>query len=148
MTSEIRVRQFTIAPNTPIATPSVQAMTFPQRQVTNIHWRVPSGPSGLMGWSLQVAGNPVIPLDPGTYIVTDDDSDDWPLENYPDQGQWQFVGYNLDIYPHTVYLQLQLAVSVGPQTTPAQLPSSQLSSPPPAVIPATIPLPDLSVVAV
>lgn len=134
MVSEIRTFQVTIPANTYLPALYVQAIDFPPRTVTGIHWKVPPGPSGLMGWALTVAGNPVIPRVQGTYIVTDNDSDTWQLEGYPDQGQWQVAGYNNDRYDHTVYLDFLLDQNVTSQATPAQIPNTDLSSPAPIVI--------------
>lgn len=131
MVSEIRTFAVTIPAGTPLATPFVQAITFPPRIVTAIHWKVPPGPSGLMGWALTIAGNPVIPRVQGTYFVTDNDSDTWTLEGYPDQGQWQLAGYNTDIYDHTVFLDFLLDQISAGSATPAQIPNADLSSPAP-----------------
>lgn len=129
MVSEIRPFAVTIPALTPLATPLVTPIVFPPRVVTAIRWKVPPGPSGLMGWALTVAGNPVIPRQQGTYFITDNDADTWPLEGYPDQGQWQLTGYNTDIYPHTVYLTFLLDQISSQLTAPAILPNEALSSP-------------------
>lgn len=82
----------------------VADISFPSREVIAVSWRVPPGPSGLMGWALTSAGTPVIPIQPGTYIVTDNQSATWNLEGYLDSGNWQLTGYNTGLYDHTVYL--------------------------------------------
>lgn len=46
----------------------------------------------------------MIPIQPGTYIVTDDQSATWNLSGYLDSGNWQVTGYNTGLYDHTVYL--------------------------------------------
>lgn len=82
-----------------------------------------------MGWALTVAGNPVIPRQQGTYFVTDNDSDTWLLEGYPDQGQWQLTGYNTDVYDHTVYLDFLLDQVSTQLAAPALISNAALSSP-------------------
>lgn len=76
-----------------------------------------------MGWQLSSDGVAVIPVVPGTFIVADDESDDWPLDGYPDAGNWQVTGYNTGVYPHTVYLtfllDLIVPASVAPQLVAA-----------------------------
>ena len=148
MASEIRSFQVTIPAGTPIASPFTQAITFPPRTVVQVDWQVPPGPSGLMGWSLTVAGQPVIPRNPGSFIVADNVARSWPLEGYPDQGQWQVTGYNTDIYPHTVYLDFLLELNGTTTPQPAQIPNDQLSSPPPDVSALTVAAPDLSLAGV
>lgn len=61
-----------------------------------------------MGWALTSAGTPVIPIQAGAYIVTDNQAATWNLEGYLDSGNWQLTGYNTGLYPHTVYLTFQL----------------------------------------
>lgn len=103
------------------AAPLVTPIVFPERTVRQVSWRVPPGPSGLMGWALTSDGTPVIPVQPKTYIVTDNQADSWELEGYLDSGNWQVTGYNTGIYPHTVYLTflLDLIGSGGQPSAPA-----------------------------
>lgn len=129
MVSEIRAFAVTIPAGTLKSAPAVTPITFPPRVVTAIRWKVPPGPSGLMGWALTVAGNPVIPRQQGTYFVTDNDSDTWLLEGYPDQGQWQLTGYNTDVYDHTVYLDFLLDQVSTQLAAPALISNAALSSP-------------------
>jgi hypothetical protein len=120
--SQIRSYQVTIPAGTAQDAPYTADITFPAYQVNALRWKVPPGPSGLMGWQLQVAGQPVIPRVAGSWIVADNESDTWTLTGYPDQGQWQLAGYNTDIYDHTVYLDFLLDPVVSQQ--PSQLPGS------------------------
>jgi hypothetical protein len=147
MVSEIRTFAVTIPAGTALDTPYTEAITFPPRVVTAIHWKVPPGPSGLMGWALTVADSPVIPRAQGTYFVTDNDSDTWTLEGYPDQGDWQVTGYNTDIYDHTVYLDFLLDQISAELATPALISNEALSSTPttaPAVAAPVVTAPVLS----
>jgi len=108
----------TIPAGTTKSVPLVTPITFPSRIVTSVAWRVPPGPSGLMGWALTSDGTPVIPVQPGAYMVTDNQADTWYLEGYLDSGNWQVTGYNTGIYPHTVYLTFQLDLPGTVETTP------------------------------
>lgn len=121
MAQEIREFAVTTPAGTAKATPLVTNISFPERIVTAITYRVPPGPSGLMGWALTSSGAPVIPIQRGIYMVTDNQADTWELEGYLDSGNWQVTSYNTGIYPHTVFLTFQL-----------DLPGSVVSSPPPA----------------
>lgn len=139
MVSEIRTRTVTIPAGTPITAPVTTDISFPPRIVTAIYWKVPPGPSGLMGWALTIAGNPVIPRDGGTYIIADGESDTWQLEDYPDQGIWQVTGYNTDIYPHSIYLTFLLDQLTQGLALPQQIPNSALSSAAPAASGLAVP---------
>jgi hypothetical protein len=79
-------------------------LTFTQANVNAIRWRVPPGPRGLMGWALAMGNVQVIPDDAGSFIIADDEEDTWQIENLPDSGAWQLIGYNLGTFDHTVYL--------------------------------------------
>lgn len=73
-----------------------------------------------MGWALTSAGTPVIPIQAGAYIVTDNQSATWQLEGYLDSGNWQVTAYNTGLYDHTVYLTflLDLPGMVAPPALP------------------------------
>ena len=73
-----------------------------------------------MGWQLSSDGVAVIPVVAGTWVVADDESDDWALDGYPDAGNWQVTGYNTGVYPHTVYLTFLLDL-IRPSATAPQL---------------------------
>ena len=122
MAQEIREFAVTVPAGTLKTAPLVTPITFPSRTVTSITWRVPPGPSGLMGWALTSAGTPVIPIQPGTYIVTDNQADTWYLDGYLDSGNWSVTAYNTGLYPHTVYLTFLLDIP-GSSVIPAQPPT-------------------------
>lgn len=70
--------------------------------------RIPPGPRGLVGFALGSAGQNIIPYNNGQWIIADDDTINWPLEDYLDSGAWQLQGYNLGQYDHTIYLRFLL----------------------------------------
>lgn len=124
---EVRSFNVTIPAGTPASAPVTTDIFFPARIVSGVHWKVPPGPSGLMGWQLTMNdGTPVIPTG-GGYIITDNDSDTWALQNQPDSGQWEVTGYNTDIYPHTVYLDFLLDVISAPATGPVLVANADLT---------------------
>lgn len=121
MAQEIREFAVTIPAGTTKAAPFVTSIAFPARTVVAVSYRVPPGPSGLMGWALTSAGTPVIPIQQGSYIVTDNQFATWDLEGYLDSGNWAVTGYNLGLYPHTVHLTFALDLPgsvVVPPTPP------------------------------
>ena len=120
MAQEIREFAVQVPPGTPKTAPVTTNIAFPAREVIAVSWRVPPGPSGLMGWALTSAGTPVIPIQRGTYIVTDNQADTWQLEGYLDSGNWQVTAYNTGLYAHTLYLTflLDLPGTALPPTPP------------------------------
>ena len=94
-------------PTTPAGTtqavPFAADLTLPAYEVQLIRWRVPPGPQGNLGWQLWYAGALVLPQN-GLWIVADNESDKMELDELPTAGAWQFLGYNIGDYDHTVYL--------------------------------------------
>jgi len=128
---EVRSFAVTIPAGTAITAPYTQDIYTPARVLAALHWKVPPGPSGLMGWRLTMSGgNPVIPTG-GGWIIADDEDATWNLTDQPDSGFWELTGYNTDIYPHTVYLDFLLDLVGETPTVISQIPSSALSSPAP-----------------
>ena len=116
---EIRSYQVTIPAGTPEAAPYTQDIFFPAREVVAVSWRVPPGPSGLMGWRLTMNdGIAVIPYG-GGWIIADDQYNTWPLTSLPDSGYWEVTGYNTGTYPHSVFLDFQLELISQAVSTPA-----------------------------
>lgn len=137
MAVEIRRFTFTIPAGTLKTALKTQVVTFPPRVVTQINIRVPPGPAGQMGFSIGSSGNPVIPIDPGTFVVTDNERIEWPLERFWDSGSWEFFGYNLGQYDHSVYIEFlcDLVPIAPPPVTPVLSPlviSSTSPAPPSA----------------
>lgn len=120
MTSDaaVEIRSFAalIPAGTAIAAPITVPLTMPTREVLWIEVKVPPGPSGLMGFNLGSAGQQVIPTGAGSWIVTSDESFRWDLTGEIDSGAWELHGYNIGVYPHTVYL--RFAVILPAVTAP------------------------------
>jgi hypothetical protein len=104
MANEVRSFQATFPAGTALATPLTVNMGFPPRTVETLEIIVPPGPSGLMGFRITMGGTSVIPIQPNTWLVTDDDKITWKLDGLPNSGAWQIQGYNTDEYDHSVYL--------------------------------------------
>ena len=83
---------------------------MPPRLVNQVEIRVPPGPRGELGFALGAAGQPVIPRAAGTFVVTDDERIEWPLEGQIDSGAWECFTYNTGALPHTVYLRFLVSV--------------------------------------
>lgn len=132
---EVRSFQATIPAGTAITSPKVIDTPFPAREVVWVHWKVPTGPSGLMGWRLSMSGGVAVLPTGGGWIITDDDSDTWNLTGQPDSGFWEVSGYNTDLYDHSVYLDFGLVMPGGPAPVVPLIPSAVLSQPLPVPVP-------------
>jgi hypothetical protein len=98
----------TIPLGTPVVSPVTVNLTMPPRVVRRVSWRVPPGPAGLMGWALAAAGQPMIPVNSGQWIVTNDEADTWDVDQYLTSGAWQLMGWNTGLFDHHVYLRFQV----------------------------------------
>lgn len=129
MASEVRSFINTIPAGTQALAPFVTDMIMPPRIVEALEITVPPGPRGLVGFAIGAAGQWIFPIQAGRWIVTDNEEIHWPLEDQIDSGGWQFFGYNLGQFPHTIYVRFL----VRPTTVPLDsggvqpIPSSALS---------------------
>lgn len=104
MANQIFAFQCTVPAGTAIATPFTQSLVMPPQVISSIEVIVPPGPRGQMGFQIGSSGNQILPADFGTWFVTDDERVRWDLTGQITSGGWEFFGYNLGIYAHSVYL--------------------------------------------
>lgn len=93
-----------ISANTPVSTPMSFPLQFPSADVERIEVRIPPGPSGLVGFSINHGGGNFIPQGNGNWIIADDESLAWPTDGAPNNGNWSVVAYNTDVVVHTIYV--------------------------------------------
>lgn len=127
---EVRSFKVTIPAGTTEADPYTEDVTMPPRLVTAVHWRVPPGPSGLMGWRLTMSGGVAVIPTGGGWIITDDDAETWNLTGQPDGGYWQVSGYNTGAHDHSVYVDFLLDLVTSAAEVAAYYSNAQLSSTP------------------
>lgn len=104
MATRIEAFTVTIPKNTVKASPVTVDTTFNYGTVDEIEIDVPPGPSGLMGFQIAYGQQVIIPYSDSEYIVADNNRIRWPLTNFPDGQFWAVIGYNTDIYDHTIYV--------------------------------------------
>lgn len=110
--------------------PVTVATALPPRRVTQIQWRVPPGPLGLMGWRITSAKAQIIPRAQGSWMINNAQSGTWTLENLPDSGAWEVTGYNTGVNPHTVYVTYLVEVIAPAPSLPMVLPYHALAEVP------------------
>jgi hypothetical protein len=141
-TPAVEVRSFAVVipGGTTKASPFTEDIYMPPRELVAVSWRVPPGPSGLMGWRLTMSGGvPVIPTG-GGWIVADDQYETWPLTSQPDSGAWEVTGYNTGAYDHAVYLDFLVDLVGQAVASPAlvSIPASGYGGG--GTVPATVPV--------
>lgn len=108
MADRIEAPPFTIPAGTAIATPASLSLFSRDAEVVELEILFPPGPSGLVGVSVWHSNEQIIPATRGQWVVTDSETIRWTLSGYPTGASWQVRGYNLDVYPHTIYMRLLL----------------------------------------
>lgn len=121
MATRIETPQLLVPAGTPIAAP-VSTSLYAQRAImVALEILIPPGPSGLVGFRFDHSNRQVIPKIDGTWIIADGETIKFPLENYSVQPAWSIVAYNLDVYPHTLYVRVLLDDTVTPQRSTVDL---------------------------
>jgi hypothetical protein len=108
--TELRAYSATIPAGTLQAAPATFDMSFPTRQVDNITVFVPPGNNGTVGFWIANAGVPMIPYNPGGFLVGNNEVIPLPLTDQITSGSWQLIGFNLGQFPHTLYVRFYLSV--------------------------------------
>lgn len=71
-------------------------------QVDWIELEIPPENGGNVGFYLASSNQQIIPYQPGTFIVSGGGFRHWDLADHPTSGDWQFYGYNVGAFPHTI----------------------------------------------
>lgn len=131
---EVRVFTPTCPIGTPSTAPQVTNLIMPPRTVKHIRIRIPKGPNGVMGFALTSGGLNVIPYGAQAFIIASDEVIDWDPVDQIDSGSWQVAMYNTGLYPHTIYIQMTVAVPDVPDASAGIVPISIAPAPPVAPI--------------
>lgn len=111
----------TIPANTPQTALFTADMSFVSADVEKILTIIPAGPAGSVGFQVKSGGGQFVPQTPGQFIVADGYVFEFPQNKAPNNGNWQFVGYNTDYQAHTI----QIAFYVNDFTS-TSVPSTSL----------------------
>lgn len=137
MAYQVRQTTATIPANTAKSAPVTVDLVTGYWDVTAVGLTVPSGPSGLMGFQLWIGGGQWIPFDSGEYIVWDDVTELWELDDQPAGQAWSVVGYNLDdVFAHSVQVRFHIDTVASP--TPPAPTLTVIQSTPAPVEPVTL----------
>jgi len=108
MAERIEIITVTVPAATPIATPQSTLIPWREGNPERVEFRIPPGPSGLVGVALAHSGRKVIPKNAAEWLITDNEHVIWPLEEYPSNAKWTILAYNLDIYDHVFQVRMLL----------------------------------------
>lgn len=123
MTNRIEPFSVTIPAATTIAAPQTTTFVFNDGIVRHLDITVPPGPSGLVGFVIVYGTQTVIPYKGSNWIIADNRIISWDLDDFPTGRGWGLRGYNLDIYPHTIYLEFHVdEIPIAPTPLPTVIP--------------------------
>lgn len=111
----------TIPAGTTAANPYTQQTPLGDCDVQSITLTFPPGCAGLVGATINAAGSPAYPNQPGQYFVFDDYIFEQTVSRQIQSGQWSVTGYNTDTNNHTVQVIFQanyIAAPPGGFSTP------------------------------
>ena len=94
----------TFPAGTPKAAPLVVPTKFEVNVVERIVWRFPPGALGVVGIQIGAGPVPVIPANPGGFLVASGETTSYDVDQFPVGGDWSVIGYNTGVFPHTVYV--------------------------------------------
>jgi hypothetical protein len=118
MATDVIALSATVPAGTVPPSPAVIQLPVGTNLIDKIRWRVPPGPRGNLSWYLAMGGVQVLPQAGGGPVIADNEYAEWAIENLPDSGAWQLVGFNTGIYDHTVYLDFYVTpVALADTTT-------------------------------
>lgn len=104
MAQRVLTRQVTVPAGTPSSAPVAVDLSFSQGSVTEVHIVIPDGHAGFTGIALAQANQQVIPEDTNSWIIGNNEPVYLPLSDYLNNGNWQAVMYNTDVYDHAFHL--------------------------------------------
>ena len=96
--------------------PKKENTTFRHGNVERVQIIVPAGHAGKTGIRLTIAHQQLLPITPGSWIITDDEVIDWPLAGFLDSGSWGVEAYNEDINAHEWFIRFLIS-EVGSRGT-------------------------------
>lgn len=121
MPTQYRSFQVTIPAGTPKVTPVIINTRFEPMTVSEIDVLIPPGPLGQMGFQIASSRVQVIPWNTGQFIVSNDERLTLPINNAPNSGDWQVIGYNTGVFDHTIWVRFALdSNSIATAPAPAQ----------------------------
>lgn len=119
MAGAIEVYAFSVVfpTGTTPAAPTTIPVTIPTRKVVGIEADVPDGWNGVVGFALASDGQQIIPANRGQWIIASGDVLHWTIDDLPETGDFQIIGYNTGVYSHTLYLRILAALVDRSQVT-------------------------------
>jgi hypothetical protein len=108
MADRVHAFDVTIPAGTAKASPATTALSMLEGRVVRMALTFPDGCVGLVGIGVHYAHTQVIPFDVNTWLLANGVRLQFDLHNYPTGNQWALIGYNTDVYDHTIYVEFEV----------------------------------------
>lgn len=125
MSIEVYTFDVTTPAGTAADAPQTVQIPMPDRQVDRIDVVAPAGLNGTVGFQIGMAGQQIIPVNTGGWIVTSAETVSFDLTGLPTSGAWEVFTYNTGIYPHTLHIRFVVSLPGGDSTTAPTLATMQ-----------------------
>ena len=109
MATRIWETQVTVPAGTLPAAPQVTKWVTEDDTLVDVEIEIPPGHNGLTGIKILKGGSPLIPYSPNSWIIANDYSRLFPVDDYVPTSDVTIVAYNQGAYPHTFYLRATIA---------------------------------------
>lgn len=143
MAARIYETQFTVPAGTALASPVTQTWVTEDNTIVDIELEVPPGHNGLTGIRVTKGGTSLLPYNSNSWIVANDYSRTFPVNDYIPTGDLTLQGYNTGQYNHTFYLRMTVTdynptTSTDPSQPLPDLPTGDITSAPDPLSPDAI----------
>lgn len=118
MATEVHQTTAVIRAGTPYPSLVTVPLEIANYEIESIDLEVPPGPQGVMGFYLALDEQQWLPYDMGEFIVWNDRTENWALDDQIVNGTWNCVGYNNGMYDHAVTIRFH----VNPLDTDSAVP--------------------------
>jgi hypothetical protein len=107
-----------IPAGTPVSAPVTIPWPLEDNQLLSIDIMVPDGPSGTVGFQVSQAQQQIVPWGNSGYLITNDEKIKYEYDDQITSTGLALIGYNTDIYPHTIYLRATITNLPEPGDNP------------------------------
>lgn len=119
MAQQVFAYTVTVPAGTATAAPVSVDISFDQATVTTVEIVIPDGHAGFTGIALAQAHQQIIPQNTGGWIISNDEKLSIDVQDYLDNGNWQAIAYNTDVYDHNFYVRFLCSNPVQSAAAPA-----------------------------
>ena len=128
MAARIYQTQITVPAGTLPTAPMSQAWVTEDNTIADIELEIPPGHNGFTGIRVIKGDTTILPYNMGTWIIANDVSRIFPVNDYIPTGDMKIIAYNQGQYAHTFYLRMTVSDYTQPSESVAGTPIVPVAS--------------------